>query len=115
MHENRDTSVLPAASAGRAEKASSRNAGAHEAEESDRGIVPMKPANEGAEATKELAEGRTRTKENIVESRTPPAQNGRGVSQGLSGVRRVARERKKEKFTSLLHHMTVDLLRESYY
>jgi group II intron reverse transcriptase/maturase len=37
------------------------------------------------------------------------------VSQGLSGVRRVARERKDEKFTSLLHHLNVDLLRQSYY
>lgn len=56
-----------------------------------------------------------RTKENIANSHTPPAQYGRGVSQGLSGVRRVARERKQERFTSLLHHLTVDLLRQSYY
>jgi RNA-directed DNA polymerase len=114
MHENRETSVLPADSAGRSEKAKSRNADVDEAEESDRGIVPMKSANEGAQATEESAEGRKRTKENIVEPSTPPAQNGRGVSQGLSGVRRVAKERRKEKFTSLLHHLTVDLLRQSY-
>jgi RNA-directed DNA polymerase len=37
------------------------------------------------------------------------------VSQGLSGVRQRARENKQEKFTALLHHLTVDLLRESYF
>ena len=36
------------------------------------------------------------------------------MSQGLSGVRRVAQERKQEQFTALLHHVTVDLLRESF-
>lgn len=115
MHENRETSVLPADSAGRPEKANSRNAGVHKAEESDCGVVPMNQPNKGAQATEEAGEGRPRTKENIARSNTPPAQNGRGVSQGLSGVRRVARERKDERFTSLLHHLNVDLLRQSYY
>ena len=116
MHENRETSVLPADSAGRSEKAKSRNAGAHEAEDSDRGIVPMnQPNKEAKPSSAEAGEGRLRTKENIARPNTPPAQNGRGVSQGLSGVRRVAREKKQERFTSLLHHLTVDLLRRSFY
>jgi SAM-dependent methyltransferase len=33
----------------------------------------------------------------------------------LSGVRQRAKERKQEKFTALLHHLTVDRLRESYF
>jgi retron-type reverse transcriptase len=37
------------------------------------------------------------------------------VSQGLSGVRQAARERKQERFTALLHHLTVGLLRDSFY
>jgi RNA-directed DNA polymerase len=116
MHENRETSVLPADSAGRPEKARSRKAGAHEAEESDRGKVPMNRPNEEAKASSaEAGEGRQRTKENIARPSMPPAQNGRGVSQGLSGVRRVAREKKQERFTSLLHHLTVELLRSSFY
>ncbi len=36
------------------------------------------------------------------------------MSQGLSGVRQAARERKQERFTALLHHVTVELLRESF-
>ena len=37
------------------------------------------------------------------------------MSQGLEGVRQAARERKQEKFTALLHHLTIDLLRDSFY
>ncbi len=37
------------------------------------------------------------------------------MSQGLAGVRRAARERKEMKFTALLHHLTVALLRDSFY
>jgi len=115
MHENRETSTPPANSAGRPEKASSHKTGTHGVEESDRTIVPMNQPNQGAKATAEAGEGRGRSKENIGQTRTPPAQNGYGVSQGLTGVRRAARERKQERFTSLLHHLTVDLLRGSYY
>jgi len=37
------------------------------------------------------------------------------MSQGLNGVRQVAKERKQERFTALLHHVTVDLLRDSFF
>ena len=37
------------------------------------------------------------------------------MSQGLSGVRQAAREREQERFTALLHQLTVDLLRDSFY
>jgi len=36
------------------------------------------------------------------------------VSPGLDRVRSAARQRKKEKFTALLHHVTVDLLRDAF-
>ena len=63
----------------------------------------------------EVVEGRASTKENIQQAHRPSTQSGRGVSQGLRGVREAARESKQERFTALLHHLTVDLLRESYY
>src|SRR3984893_18247025 len=84
-------------------------------EESDCAILPMKLPNKGAKATAEAAEGRARTKENDVQHHTYPTQSGIRVSQGLGGVRRTAQARKQEQFTALLHHLTVDLLRESYY
>jgi hypothetical protein len=47
----------------------------------------MKPPNKEATASAEMPEGRARTKENTSQISTPPAQDGRGVSQGLVGVR----------------------------
>ena len=37
------------------------------------------------------------------------------MSQGLNGVQQVAKDRKQERFTALLHHLTVDLLRDSFF
>jgi RNA-directed DNA polymerase len=63
----------------------------------------------------EVGEERAQTKENIAQSHTSPTQSGEAVSQGLRGVRQVAKERKQERFTALLHHLTVDLLRDSFF
>jgi RNA-directed DNA polymerase len=84
-------------------------------EGSDCAILPMKLPNKEAKASAEAAEGRARTKENDVQHHTYPTQSGIRVSQGLGGVRRTAQARKQERFTALLHHLTVGLLRESYY
>lgn len=117
MHENRETSQVPATkqAAGRREKAISRTSRMHDCEESDRVIVPMKPLNKEGEPSAEVVEGSTRTKENADRPHTSPTQSGVGVSQGLAGVRQAARERKAEKFTALLHHLTPALLKDSYY
>src|SRR6202051_4748496 len=50
-----------------------------------------------------------------MEPNTQPTQSGERMSQGLNGVRERARKNKQERFTALLHHLTVDLLRESFY
>jgi RNA-directed DNA polymerase len=36
------------------------------------------------------------------------------VSPGLERVREAAKQRKKERFTALLHHVTIDLLKDAY-
>src|SRR5208283_3710146 len=115
MHENRETSGATRANRDRSGKANNHKPDTHVQEESDSAIVPMKPPNKEAQASAEVAEGRASIKENTVEASTRPTQSGERVSQGLGGVRRVARERKQERFTALLHHLTVDLLRDSYY
>jgi hypothetical protein len=56
-----------------------------------------------------------RTEENVQKARAVPAQDGAAASQGLKGVRKAARERKQERFTTLLHHLTADLLRDSFH
>jgi group II intron reverse transcriptase/maturase len=87
----------------------------HAAEESDFGVVPMNQPNKSGQPLAEAGEGRPGIKENIAQLNTQPTQSGGSVSHRLSGVRQRARERKQEKFTALLHHLTVDLLRESYF
>jgi RNA-directed DNA polymerase len=84
-------------------------------EESDSGIVPMSHSNNGRTPSAENGEGRPLIKENIPPPHTHPTQSGARVSQGLAGVRKAAKEHKEMKFTALLHHLTVDLLRGSFY
>jgi retron-type reverse transcriptase len=74
----------------------------------------MKQPNKEGKPLAEAVEGRRQPKENVEQSSTHPTQSGERVSQGLTGVRRAAQERKKERFTALLHHVTPDLLRKSY-
>jgi len=75
----------------------------------------MNRTNKGGEPLAEREEGRPLIKENTHQPSTSPTQSGTGVSQGLAGVRKAAKERKEMKFTALLHHLTVGLLRESFY
>ena len=117
MHENRETSETPAVqpdsrSAG---EGSSQTARMHVSEESHGGIVPMNHLNKDKTLSAESGKGRPPVKENAGQHNTYPTQSGKGVSQGLAGVRKAAKENKEMKFTALLHHLTVDLLRESFY
>jgi group II intron reverse transcriptase/maturase len=75
---------------------------------------PLNKAKAEVAGAAEKEEGRVRTQENTGQTHTSPAQDGHGVSQGLAGVRRVARARKQEKFTTLLHHVNLDRLRASF-
>src|SRR5229473_3285818 len=117
MHENRETSETPAAQPGRrsAGEGLSHKARAYDYEESHSGILPMNHSNKDGKPLAESAEERPLIKENARQPNTYPTQSGKGVSQGLAGVRKAAKENKEMKFTALLHHLTVDLLRESFY
>ena len=74
----------------------------------------MKPANKIASAAAEWVEQRAGTEGNTGQPHTRRTQSRGSVSQGLERVRDAARQRKKEKFTALLHHVTVDLLRDAF-
>ncbi|MCL5263300.1 MAG: group II intron reverse transcriptase/maturase [Acidobacteria bacterium] len=87
----------------------------HVLEKSDCAVVPVNQPNKAAQAAAEVGEGRAQMKENIDQPRMLPTQSGTRMSQGLDGVRKAARERKQERFTSLLHHLTTSLLRDSFY
>ena len=86
----------------------------HGSEKSDSAIRAMKPANKAASAAAEWAEQRAGTKGNTGQSRTLRTQSRGSVSLGLDRVRQAARRRTKERFTTLLHHVTVDLLRDAF-
>src|SRR5690348_1570974 len=117
MHENRETSGMPEAEQrGRpAGEGNSRTARVHVFEESDSGTVPMNHSNNSGKPPAESEEGRPLIKENTHQSSTLSTQSEVCVSQGLAGVRKAARERKEMRFTALLHHLTVALLRDSFY
>jgi RNA-directed DNA polymerase len=75
----------------------------------------MNHSNNGGKPPAESEEGSPMNKENTHQPSTSPTQSETRVSQGLAGVRKAARENKEMKFTALLHHLTIDLLRESFY
>src|SRR3984893_11572326 len=94
-------------------------------EKSDPAIVAMKPTNKaegpsvaravGEPYAAESVERRAGTKGNAGQQSTRRTQSRESVSQALERIRRVARERKKERFTTLFQHINVDLLEEAFY
>jgi len=109
--------------ADRSEKARCHKPDMHVAGESDSPIVPAKSANKGSvPLSAESMEERGLTKENIGPSLLDRTQrrNSDGMpfvprSRGLLGVREAARKDQKLRFTSLLHHLTPELLRTSFF
>ena len=87
----------------------------HGPEESDSVIVAMKPTNKAEQSVAEPVEPRTETKGNADQQSTRRAQDRASVSQALERVRQAARQRKKERFTSLLHHVDPAMLRTAFY
>jgi RNA-directed DNA polymerase len=86
----------------------------HGHEKSDPAIVAVKLANEGGQPPEERVEPRAGAEGNTEQHgrhRTPSRES---LSHGLDRVRQAARTRKQERFTALLHHVDVELLRSSY-
>jgi len=83
-------------------------------EKSDLVVVAVSPANKVARAAAEPGEPRTGTEGNAGQQSTHRAQDRARVSHALERVRQAARQRKKERFTALLHHVDVELLRLAF-
>jgi RNA-directed DNA polymerase len=86
----------------------------HDREKSDSAIVAGKPTNKAEQSAAEPVEQRAETKGNAVQQSTGRAQNRATVSQALERIRQAARLRKKEKFTALLHHISLHFLDEVF-
>src|SRR5947209_17364204 len=95
----------------------------HGHEKSDPAIVARKPANKAEQPLRsdlteptaaEPVERRAGTKGNADQQTMPWAQSQTSMPHALERIRKVARERKKEKFISLLHHISIDLLEDAF-
>src|SRR3954453_19862398 len=87
----------------------------HGPEESDSVVVAGKPTNKAERSAAEPGEPRTGTEGNAGQQSTRRAQDRESVSQALERVRQAARQRKKERFTSLLHQVDHAMLRTAFY
>src|SRR5690349_11545657 len=124
-HGSRATPLTSVSSMGadRSEKARGHKSDMHVSGESYSSIVPGKPTNKGwVPKPAELVEGRGLTKENtkqlLLDRTQSRKSNGKPFiprSRGLLGVREAARREKRLKFTSLLHHITPEFLRASFF
>jgi RNA-directed DNA polymerase len=83
---------------------------------SDRFIVPRSHSNNAEGPAAEGGEERERTKGNPPEHSTPRTQRRIRVSPALERVRQVAQRNRKQRFTTLLHHVyDIGGLRAAYF
>jgi RNA-directed DNA polymerase len=87
----------------------------HGGGKSDSAIGAVKPANKAERSAAELVEQRAGTEGNADQQSTRRAQDRASVSQALERIRQAAKQRKKEKFTALFHHISDELLRLSFF
>jgi hypothetical protein len=84
--------------------------------QSDGLVVPANPPNKAAAAAAaaEVGEGSGPAKGNTASKPRPGRSAGPGVSHALDRVRQVAVRDKEARFTALLHHVDLGLLRAAY-
>jgi RNA-directed DNA polymerase len=87
----------------------------HEHGKSAPEIVAGKPTNKAGQPAAESVEQRAGTEGNADQQSTRRAQDRESVSQAADRIRQVAKQRKKERFTALLHHVSVELLRKAFF
>src|SRR5664279_3532546 len=77
--------------------------------------TPGKPSNKGNQPA-EMVEGRSAVKGNAEQVPAPRTQSRTScASMGLEGVRQAARRNRRLRFTALMHHITPQLLVDSFY
>ena len=84
-------------------------------EKSDLPEVARKRANKAATAVAEPVERRGGAKENAELQSTVRTQSRAAVSQAQSRIRETVIRNRRDKLTALLHHLTVDVLRASFF
>jgi len=84
-------------------------------EKSDLLIVPEKQANNAGNPAAESVEGSGGNKRNAEEQNTDRTQSRGSVSQAQARIREAVTRNRGEKLTALLHHVTIDSLRWSFF
>src|SRR5712671_939198 len=84
-------------------------------EKSDPAIVARKLPNGAGQPAEEAVERRAGAEGTAGQHRTHRTQIRERVTQALDRVREAARQRKKERFTALLHHVNPDTLLVAFY
>src|ERR1700726_3178627 len=84
-------------------------------EKSDLSEVAEKRANKAASAAAELVERRDGAKENAELQSTVRTQSRAAVSQAQARIREAVIRNRQDRLTALLHHLTVDVLRASFF
>src|SRR6201998_702970 len=87
----------------------------HGHEKSDPTIVAKKPTNKAGQPVAEPVERRAGAEGNADQQSTRRAQDRESVSQALDRVRQAARQRRREKFTALFHHLSLPMLRTAFF
>ena len=87
----------------------------HGTEKSDLPILPKKRANKAVKAVAEFVEGRGGNKRNAERQSTARTQSRQAVSQSQDRIREAVTKIRGEKLTALLHHISADCLRWSYF
>lgn len=105
----------PGWQSGSGRKEATHTSAMHVGEKSDKVILPKKQPNRMANDSTEAVEGRTLTKGNSSQTAAAWTQSQSPASNGLEAVRKAARKGKGTKFTALMHHITPELLRKSYF
>ena len=87
----------------------------HADEKSDEAIRAEKRPNKGDQSPAEAVEQRSSPEGNGRQTAAARTQRRSPASNGLAAVRQAAQRNKQTKFTALLHHITVDLLKQSFH
>jgi RNA-directed DNA polymerase len=82
---------------------------------SDPAVVAVKRVNKAERSAAEPVEPRAGTKGNANQQHMGRTQGRETVPQVLTRIRQTARQRKKERFTALFHHINVELLRDAFF
>jgi RNA-directed DNA polymerase len=82
---------------------------------SDPAIVARKPANKVERSAAEPVERRVGTEGNAEQQSTRRMQSRGSVTQALARIRQAARGDRKQRFTSLFHHVSLDHLATAFY